>query len=65
MVRRDAYLQLKKREDKIGTYVDALNYLLESYGANANIAKATLRIAQFMKLINDSAVQFANAVHLR
>lgn len=41
---RDAYARPENGNDKIGTIVEAVNHLLRSYTANANIAKDTSEI---------------------
>lgn len=64
-VSRDAYARPKKGDDKIGTYVEAVNNLLKSNATNANIAKATSEIGRLSEMRNESAVQFADAVRLK
>lgn len=64
-VSRDAYARPKKDDNKIGTYVEALNHFLKYYATNSNIARATKELGQLLKLANESTVWFADAVRLK
>lgn len=50
---------------KIGTYINVVNQLLNSYTTNANIVKATSEITRLMQMLDASVVQFADAARLK
>lgn len=57
-IRKDVYMQPGKNDYKTRTYVEAVEHPLKFYATIANIAKATSKMGQIVKLTNDSAVQF-------
>lgn len=54
-----------ENDDKIGTYVWAVNHLLKFNASSTFITKATLEISQLVKLANVSAIRFEDVVCLK